>query len=567
MIYGEFIHLFHFSDAMACQKGLTDNEIMSLLYDTQLSDNEEDLDDISDEEYVPNDSSSEDEYEEEEDTGQELVGNPPGTANYLVAPSGDKWYKTCPAATGRLSSINVITTKPGPTVYSSARMTECPSSAFDLIFDHEMTKTILIETNREGKRIKKDNFLEITNEEIRAFLGLCILRGVHKSKNQDVRDLWSSNGPPIFAQTMSINRFEEIRRFLRFDNPATRAGRISRDKLAAVRLLIDGFVKNSQLCYNHSECTTVDEQLYPFRGRCRFIQYMPSKPAKYGLKFWILADGKNYYISNIELYTGKDDTRTTDLGMHVVLKLVKHIHFTGRNITTDNFFTSLKLARELKSKNLSLVGTLRGNRRELPKEMRNAKIGNIFDSEFVFSSDNIQLLSYKTKKNKKVHLLSSQHTSCKLNNTPKRKPDTISYYNHTKGGVDCADERIGTYSVKYKTKRWHVTVFCNILDMACLNAFILFCDVFPKYNEKKSNKRKLFLGELGLELSKRYRDERKSKEIARHIHVSSESSKKRSRCSLCSRSVDRKTSTKCKICDKYVCPMHSIIKCLDCGAM
>ena len=108
-----------------------------------------------------------------------------------------------------------------------------------------------------------------------------------------------------FSQTMFVNRFEEIRRF---DNPATRSGRIARENLAAVRLLLDSFVRNSQICYNHSEAVIVDEQLYPFRGHCRFIQYMPSKPAKYGLKFWFLADAKNYYISRIELYTGKDET-------------------------------------------------------------------------------------------------------------------------------------------------------------------------------------------------------------------------------------------------------------------
>ena len=74
----------------------------------------------------------------------------------------------------------------------------------------------------------------------------------------------------------------------------------------------------------------------------------------------------------------------------------------------------------------------------------------------------------------------SQHTSCKLSDSPKKKPETILYYNSTKGGVDSVDERIGTYSVKYKTKRWHVTVFCNILDMACYNDFVLYCDIFPE---------------------------------------------------------------------------------------
>ena len=108
---------------------------------------------------------------------------------YLVVKSGDKWDRTNISSAGRLSSINVITTKPGPTVYASARMTVNPSSAFNLIFDNEMTKTLLYETNREGRRVKGNDFKEIILDEITAFLGLCILRGAYKSKSKAVRDL------------------------------------------------------------------------------------------------------------------------------------------------------------------------------------------------------------------------------------------------------------------------------------------------------------------------------------------------------------------------------------------
>jgi len=38
----------------------------------------------------------------------------------------------------------------------------------------------------------------------------------------------------------------------------------------------------------------------------------------------------------------------------------------GRNVTTDNFFTSLKLAERLKKSRTSLVGTMNPIRRELP---------------------------------------------------------------------------------------------------------------------------------------------------------------------------------------------------------
>ena len=84
---------------------------------------------------------------------------------------------------------------------------------------------------------------------------------------------------------MSMNRFKRIRSVLRFDKPATRQSRLNRDKLTAVRIIFDGFVNNSQSANFVGDCVTVDEQLYPYRGRYRYLQYMPNKPAKYWLKF------------------------------------------------------------------------------------------------------------------------------------------------------------------------------------------------------------------------------------------------------------------------------------------
>ena len=120
--------------------------------------------------------------------------------------------------------------------------------------------------------------------------------------------MWSAKeGRPIFPATMSLKRFTEIRRMLRVDNRETHQARLRNDKMAATRLLLDGFNSNVKTAYNLGECVTIDEQLYPFRGRCKYIQYIPSKPAKYGLKFWLLCDSSSYYIYSMEMYTGKDE--------------------------------------------------------------------------------------------------------------------------------------------------------------------------------------------------------------------------------------------------------------------
>jgi len=53
-------------------------------------------------------------------------------------------------------------------------------------------------------------------------------------------------------------------------------------------------------------------------------------------------------------------------GSRVVRDLTAHIRGSGRNITVDNFFTNLKLTTDLLNDKLTLVGTMRRNKREVP---------------------------------------------------------------------------------------------------------------------------------------------------------------------------------------------------------
>ncbi|KAM3924560.1 piggyBac transposable element-derived protein 4-like [Leptodactylus fuscus] len=91
------------------------------------------------------------------------------------------------------------------------------------------------------------------------------------------------------------------------------------------------------------ENVTVDKQLVAFRGRCPFRQYIPSKPAKYGIKIWTLCDSKSSYALNVQVYTGKapDERPEKNQGMRVVLDLTHGLK--GQNVTCDNFFTSYQL--------------------------------------------------------------------------------------------------------------------------------------------------------------------------------------------------------------------------------
>jgi hypothetical protein len=93
---------------------------------------------------------------------------------------------------------------------------------------------------------------------------------------------------------------------LRFDDKSDRGGRRADDKLAApIRYFWEHWEEILSKFYNPGTNVTVDEQLVGFRGRCPFKQYIPKKPAKYGVKIWTLCDSASSYSLKAQVYTGK----------------------------------------------------------------------------------------------------------------------------------------------------------------------------------------------------------------------------------------------------------------------
>jgi len=140
---------------------------------------------------------------------------------------------------------------------------------------------------------------------------------------------------------------------------------------------------------------------------------IPNKPAKYGIKIFALVDAVSYYTSNLEIYGGVQPDgpfKLDNSAASVEKRLVKPIRNTGRNVTTDNWFTGIPLAIDLfKNYKLTLVETIRKNKRELPIELIATKNRPIYSSYFGFSEKKVTIVSYTPKKNKVVLLLSTMH--------------------------------------------------------------------------------------------------------------------------------------------------------------
>lgn len=132
----------------------------------------------------------------------------------------------------------------------------------------------------------------------------------------------------------------------------------------------------------------------------------------------------------------------------MVLKLAEPFLGKGRNITTDNFFISLELAKALKAKKTSLIGMINKSRRELPPSVKEQR--ELHTTE-VLQCDSATLTVYQCKPRKNVCILSTVHKAVVITSGHKAKPETVTYYNRTKVGANVLDQMARKYSVKAPT--------------------------------------------------------------------------------------------------------------------
>ncbi len=67
---------------------------------------------------------------------------------------------------------------------------------------------------------------------------------------------------------------------------------------------------------------------------------------------------------------------------------------------------------------------------------------------------------------------------------PVPRPTAVGEYNKYMGGVDTSDQMLGTNSVHRRTRRWPMTVFQHLLDIAVTNSFIMHKELSMERQQK-----------------------------------------------------------------------------------
>ena len=166
---------------------------------------------------------------------------------------------------------------------------------------------------------------------------------------------------------MPRSQFEKIRQCLDLNNRKNVLRHRAYDKVFKVWSLLD--LISHTFCNEdrRSKFVFIDEATVKYKGRLGFKQYMPMKPVKRGIEVWVQADVMSGLVRAIQVYTGKGGRQPEhDLSHRVVSDLVCDLHGKNYHIFCDNFFTSVRLAKDLLRNDFYLCGTTRSNRTDFP---------------------------------------------------------------------------------------------------------------------------------------------------------------------------------------------------------
>ena len=267
------------------------------------------------------------------------------------------------------------------------------------------------------------------------------------------------------------------------------------------------------------------------------------------------------------MWQGKVDG--SSVPTNIVVKLCEPLLDCGRSIYVDNYYTSIELAHKLLERNTHLVGTLRKNRKNNPKDVINKKLkkGESYSQE---SNTGVVVTKWQDKRD--VLTLSTKHTGQMVTvpsrrNAEAEKPDVVADYNTCKAFIDLSDQIKAYSSALRKGIKWYRKIAVELLlGSAMVNAYILFRAVTGQKMTITTFREEVALSLLNLpqEGQSAQRDAPTQANNTKHVLEDVGTSNRR-RCCFCyskisqekSRSVAAKTTPqtrwKCLQCEKYYC--------------
>lgn len=355
---------------------------------------------------------------------------------------------------------------------------------YRLFLNDEVMNLILLETNRYGAE-SIPNWDPINTNDLHRLFALVMLTGIIRKPT--LKSYWTVDpklSTPYFNSIMTRDKFLRILAALHFvDNTLPSTSRSN--KIDPILKLL---TKRFEAVYQPKKHIAIDETLLLYKGRLIFKQYIPNKRARFGMKGYVLAESDSGYIYKYSLYQGKDRENAANVDVsqgvahRIVLDLMDGLLDSGYELIMDNWYNSPALMKELYERKTYAYGTLRSNRKHVPKDIKKKDPDTFLKKgECQYFTCDPVLTGCWVDRNF-ITFCSNKHSEFQLqelekrarDGTPKYKPGPIMDYNLYMGGVDLADQYIKYYHMDRRTIKWYKKLFFHLVDMSVHNSYVIY---------------------------------------------------------------------------------------------
>lgn len=342
----------------------------------------------------------------------------------------------------------------------------------DDLIDYMVEKTnsyaVLLKQVRVKQFSRMARWTDIDRETMKKFFAIIMYMGLDKKPS--IEHYWKMDPlyytPFIHEIIMSYNRFTNILRCWHFED----AQPDNDDVLYRIQPLVDKMVAKFREIYVPSDTIVVDESQINHQGRLLKIKtYDPAKTHKYGIKIYKMCS-TNSYTWSYAIHAGSGTSiEGLDKPGTIVVKLCLPLPNEGRLIVADNYYTGLSLAKYLKDKKTDLCGTLRKNKKNLPKDVTAKELRR---GETIARQLDAYVTVLKWHDKRDVLMISTCHGDEMSNVSSWRgetsKPNMIIDYNYAKKGIDVADQLSSYYSPLRKSMTWYKKIAHDLLFQAAI---------------------------------------------------------------------------------------------------
>ena len=160
--------------------------------------------------------------------------------------------------------------------------------------------------NRQDRQIGIGALLQLVRC-VFFFFFLNMLGGIVKTPEIEVH--WSKHHllqQPIYGAVMPLKRFCKIKQYLHFvDKEMYDAENHPNPKLHKIHDVYSMLEEKFQSLYTPERDISIDESLMLYKGRLGWVQYIPMKRSRFGVKYYMLCESATGYVWKFMIYVGK----------------------------------------------------------------------------------------------------------------------------------------------------------------------------------------------------------------------------------------------------------------------